>query len=161
MGGRALTAMLGALAVVQPLPRRPAVLARGPGMVRSFASVTVQVYLRHGFVVLQPFPEIAALLGRDFGHLIFTHLVRTMETDNAGSVFAEAPSGDLAERFGVSRTHVRNLLDLGMEMGLLSVEAKGGRRVRLEPRFVELCERWVATDLAWMHFLLRASTARL
>jgi hypothetical protein len=160
MGERALTAMLGALSLVQPLPRPPAVLARRPGVVQSFASTTVQVHLRHGFVVLQPFPEIAGLLGHDFGHLIFTHLIRTMEPDEAGTVFAEAPAGELAERFGVSRSHVRNVLDLGVEMGLLAVEARGGRRVRLEPRFVELCERWVATDLAWMHFLARAALAR-
>lgn len=160
-GERALTAMLDALSFVQPLPVPPAVFARQPGTVESFASVTVEVYLRHGFVVLQPYPEVAALLGRDFGHLIFTHLIRTMETDESGGAVAQAPSGELAERFGVSRAHVRNLLALGAEMGLLTVGARGGRRVRLEPRFVELCERWVATDLAWMHFLARATASRL
>lgn len=161
LGERALKTMLEALALVQPLSQPPAALARTPGMVRSFAAVTVEIYLRHGFVVLMPFPEIAALLSRDFGHLIFTHLMRTMETDTSGRVFAEAPSGELAQRFGVSRTHVRNVLTLGVEMGLMLMVAKGGRRVALDPRFVDMSERWVATDLAWMHVLLRTSLARL
>lgn len=160
LGQRALTSMLGALDLVEPLPRPPAELARIPGMVESFAQTTVDIYFAHRFTVLEPFPEIASILGHDFGHLFFTHLIRTMREDGRGQVIAEAPSGELAHRFGVSRTHIRNLIGMAADMDLLSPEGKGGHTVRLTPRLVQLSEQWVATDLAWMHFLLRAALAR-
>lgn len=160
-GRQALAAMLGALSLVHPLPGAPEELAHRPGAVEGFARATVEVYLAHRFIVLAPFPEIAALLGRDYGHLIFAHLLRTMREADNGDIVAEAPSGDLARRFGVSRAHVRNVLELATGMDFLTVERKGGHVVHLTPRFVDLCERWVATDLAWMHFLTRTTFARL
>ncbi|HZD26715.1 MAG TPA: hypothetical protein VE631_10675 [Alphaproteobacteria bacterium] len=64
-----------------------------------------------------------------------------------------------APSVSASRAQVRNLLDAAADMGLLAVEGRGGHTVRLEPDFVDLSERWIASDLAWMRFLALAALA--
>lgn len=41
---------------------------------------------------------------------------------------------DAGERFGVSRTHVRQLLVAAEQAGLVKLHARGGRRVEILPR---------------------------
>ncbi|HEV7276582.1 MAG TPA: hypothetical protein VGN80_09870 [Devosiaceae bacterium] len=149
IGRAALTTSLETVALVRPLPLPPAVLASTPGVVENIARVTVDTYERDRFTNLEILPEITAFLQRDFGHLILSHLVRTMRPE-ANAFIAEAPAGDLAERFGMSRAHVRNVLAMASEMELLTVEGNAGRRICLSPDFVELCRQWVAIDLAWL-----------
>lgn len=153
IGQEALGTMLDALSIVRPLRESPHKLARRPGMLEGIAYATVAVHVRHGFTLLSAFPEIAALLARDYGHLVFTNMIRTMRPADGSTVEAEAPSLLLKRRFGVSRAQVRNVLSLAEEMNLISIEARGGHVIRLEPRFVAMCKHWVATDLAWMHLV--------
>jgi DNA-binding transcriptional regulator LsrR (DeoR family) len=46
------------------------------------------------------------------------------------------PYGDVGDRFGVSRTHVRTLLAAAEQAGLVKLHALGGRRVEI------LARRW-------------------
>jgi len=153
IGQDALGTMFEALSIVRPLRENPHKLARRPGMLEGIAHATVAVHVRHGFTLLSAFPEIATLLARDYGHLVFTNLIRTMRHADGKTVEAEAPSLLLKRRFGVSRAQVRNVLSLAEEMNLISIEARGGHVILLEPRFVTMCKHWVATDLAWMHLV--------
>ncbi|MBX3494343.1 MAG: hypothetical protein KF899_15360 [Parvibaculum sp.] len=161
MGQQSIEIFLEALAFVRPLPMPAAELARQPGVLTGFAREVVECYFAHRFSMLEPFPETEALFERDFGYLIFTHLIQTMQAQEGAHVFGSAPAGELSRRFGVSRATVRNVLDIAEGKGLIANESKAGHRIRFTPAFVDLAERWVATDLAWLNYLLKRTTARL
>jgi hypothetical protein len=110
--------------------------------------------------MLEPFPETDALFKRDFGYLVFVHLLRTTHETTEG-VFCSAPAGEMSRRYGMARAQVRNILNVAEELGLVVPEAKAGQMLRCTPKFVELSNRWVATDLAWMSFVLDTTLGRL
>lgn len=154
LGREVLERGLEIVALVRALPASPRDLAGFPGVVENIARVTVDTYEQDGFTNLEIFPEITAFLQRDFGHLILSHLVRTLRDDPRLGPVAHVPVGVLSERFGVSRAHVRNVLQMAEGLGLLERQARGGRHlVRLSPHFADLCRQWVAIDLAWLGYL--------
>lgn len=161
MGQQSVTIFLEALGHVRPLPASPAELATRPGMLMGFARTVVDCYFVHRFSMLEPFPETDDLLKRDFGYLVYTHLIQTMERGPDGVTRASAPAGDMSRRYGVSRATVRNILEVAQELGLIVPESKGGHVVRCTPKFVALANKWVATDLAWLNFLLTTTLARI
>jgi len=50
---------------------------------------------------------------------------------------------DLGARFGVSRTHVRTLLQDAEQAGLVSLPGRGGRFVELKPAILQAFDRFV------------------
>jgi hypothetical protein len=54
------------------------------------------------------------------------------------------PYADVGDRFGVSRTHVRQLLVAAEEAGFVKLHARGGRRVEILPRLFDSHRNWVA-----------------
>lgn len=161
MGQESIAIFLESLAFVRPLPMPAAELARQPGVLTGFAREVVECYLAHRFSMLEPFPETEALFKQDFGYLIFAHLIQTMQAQEGADVFGSAPAGEMSRRYGMSRATVRNFLDLAERQGLVVSEGKGGHRIRFTPDFVDLVERWVAMDLAWLNYLVKRTTARL
>ena len=160
MGQQSITIFLEALGEVRALPAPPAELARRPGMFTGFARVLVDCYFHHRFSMLEPFPETEALFKRDFGYLVFAHLLQTMHETPDG-VFCSAPAGEVSRRYGVARGQVRNILEVAEGHGLVVPEAKAGHRLRCTPKLVELSDRWAATDLAWLSFILEVTLDRL
>ncbi|MEQ8266232.1 MAG: hypothetical protein RH982_03480 [Parvibaculum sp.] len=161
MGQESIAIFLESLAFVRPLPMPAAELARQPGVLTGFAREVVECYFSHRFSMLEPFPETEELFKRDFGYLVFAHLIQTMQAQENEQVYGAAPAGEMSRRYGVSRATVRNILDLAERQGLVVSESKGGRRIRFTPKFVDLAECWVATDLAWLNYLVKRTTARL
>jgi hypothetical protein len=159
-GQQAIAILLEALGEVRALPAPPAELAHRPGMLTGLARVLVDCYFHHRFSMLEPFPETDALLKRDFGYLVFVHLLQTMHETPEG-VFCSAPAGEMSRRYGMARAQVRNILDVAEGLGLVVPEAKAGHMLRCTPKFVELSDRWVATDLAWMSFVLDTTLQRM
>lgn len=161
MGQQSIAIFLEALSHVRPLPMPAAELARRPGLFTGFARVVADCYFAHRFSMLEPVPVTAELFKRDFGYLIFVHLIQTMQVGADGRVTASAPAGEMSRRYGVARASVRNFLDLAEARGLIVPESKGGHVVRCTPEFVELVDHWVSVDLAWLNFILRATLDRL
>lgn len=161
MGQQAIQIFFEALEFVTPLPGTPRDLAQRPGVLTGMARSLVDTYFLHRFTMLEPVPETADLFKREFGYLIFAHLIQTMKADQTGTVFAAAPLGDMSKRYGVSRASVRNFLELAEHKGLIVPVSNGGHVLRCTPRFVELTDIWLATDLAWFHYLLQATLSRL
>jgi hypothetical protein len=161
LGYESMTIFLEALSHVRSLPAPPAELVRRPGMLTGFARVVVDCYFDHRFSMLEPFPELDDLFKRDFGYLVFAQLLQTMREAEPGRFVASAHTGDLQRRFGVSRGSVRNVLDVIEAKGLIVQESKAGHRLLCTPALVELADRWVATELAWMSFILDTTLRRL
>ncbi len=161
MGRQAIGIFFEALAFVMLLPGTPQELAHRPGVLTGMARTLVDTYFAHRFSMLEPTPEMGDLLKRDFGYLIFMHLIQTMTPDATGVVFAAAPLGDMSQRYGVSRASVRNFLDLAEHKGLIVPESKGGHVLRCTPRFIELADHWLSVDLAWFSYLLQTTLQRM
>lgn len=153
----AMIPTLRALAVVAPLPLPAEDLARAPGFVGAAATHTMVPNLTDGFSPLEAMPEMAPILRRDFGFVVFCTLIRSTTKDEGGPDLAEAPSVVLARRFGMARAQARNLLGLCREWGWIVAAERGGRNVTLSPHFAELSRRWIAHDLACWSCIVRAS----
>jgi hypothetical protein len=157
----AMTPMLHAVDCVAPLPLPAAELARVPGFIGAAASHTIVPYLADGFTPLEAFPEIRVLLLHDFGFVVLCRLIRTMRRTPRGKIVAEVPSVVLSRQFGMSRAQARNVLSICRNAGWITAMERGGRRIVIIPHFAELCERWVAHDLACWNRVVRAACSDL
>jgi anti-sigma factor RsiW len=59
--------------------------------------------------------------------------IRRLTSDDRDD--AGVPYADASDRFGVSRTHVRSLMETAQAAGLVKLIGRGGRRVEIVPRF--------------------------
>lgn len=91
-------------------------------------------------------PTITFIMNRDAGMMILIKLMQLREGDG----LSRAGFSDLAERFGISRTHVRRLLRDAEEEGLLRL-SQGG--VVVQPPLIASFDRFLADCMAGFHFL--------
>jgi hypothetical protein len=66
---------------------------------------------------------------------------------DAGDPNAEIPYIQAADRFGVSRTHVRNLMNAAQSAGLVRIIGRGGRNIVILPRFWASYDRGLAVGM--------------
>jgi hypothetical protein len=60
---------------------------------------------------------------------------------------AAVPYIDAADRFGVSRTHVRNLMNTAQSAGLVRITGRGGRSIEILPRWWASYDRGLAVGM--------------
>jgi DNA-binding MarR family transcriptional regulator len=100
------------------------------------------------------FPELAWLDEHDSGlYLALTLVERSLTQaaagdalDDGGGGWVEASASDLAGLLGVSRSHIRNLIN-AMELRGLVRQDERRRRLLPTPHFTELVERWVCHQI--------------
>ena len=76
-------------------------------------------------------PDIMLFFNRAAGSLIMSALLQAAMDPNERE--AGVPYMDTADRFGVSRTHVRDLMQAAQTAGLVRLIGRGGRRVEILP----------------------------
>jgi hypothetical protein len=76
-----------------------------------------------------------------------------------GYPHAAVPYSDIGERFGVSRTHVRQLLVAAEHARLVKLHTRGGRRVEILPRHWSSYDRGIAAGM-YIHDLVYLATER-
>ncbi|MGU3668040.1 helix-turn-helix domain-containing protein [Methylobacterium sp. A49B] len=102
--------------------------------------------LRHGMLT-DPFPRILRLTGRDCGYPLLTAIVGAHFAATVSDAPAPLPLSlrGLADRLGVSRAHVGNLLREADEAGWFRT---GDRRLtHLDPSLLEEFELWAACQM--------------
>jgi hypothetical protein len=77
---------------------------------------------------------------RDAGILVLIKLIQISAGDAADGI---SHTG-IGARFGVSRTHVRQLLDDAVRHGDVSLSGRGGRLVELKPSILQAFDRFLA-----------------
>jgi DNA-binding MarR family transcriptional regulator len=87
--------------------------------------------IAHSGKVLASNPDIVPFLTRDAGFFILAVLLQSA-TDAVG--MSASPLGELARRFGISRTQVRRVLEVAQAAGLLEIRAPGRTRRRAQPQ---------------------------
>ncbi len=85
-------------------------------------------------------PEMMQFFNRAAGYPILAALLQAAMAEADGP-HAFVPYAEVGDRFGVSRTHVRKLLVMAEESGLVKLHARGGHWVEILPR------TWLLHDL--------------
>lgn len=88
--------------------------------------------------------------------ILFMLWLALTDGDAAGNRIVSCSYGEIARSLGVSRGHVRRLIETAESNGLLVIQAAGGRSVELLPQFIELVEAMGALEFA---LVLRAADA--
>jgi hypothetical protein len=105
-----------------------------------------------GMEIMAGNPAMMLFLSRDAGTMI---LVKLVHMTNTARDAEELSYADIGARFGVSRTHVRTLLQDAERNGDVSLSGRGGKSVELKPSILQAFDRFVADSMSGHDLLFR------
>jgi hypothetical protein len=151
-----LAAHVSPLTVLYPQHDYGLVMRRDPEFHVVFRR-TSTAFLPLGAKLLLAVPDLLLFFDRAGGHMVLAALLQAAmaDPDQQHAAVAYADAGD---RFGVSRTHVRQLLVAAEEAGLVKLHARGGRRVELLPRLWSSYDRGLAGGMFGHDLIYMAAT---
>jgi DNA-binding MarR family transcriptional regulator/DNA-binding transcriptional ArsR family regulator len=112
-----------------------------------------------GLKLLLSEPDMMLFFDRSAGHMVLAALLHAALSDPANPHPA-VPYADVGDRFGVSRTHVRELLATAEENGLVKLQARGGHQVEILPRLWASYNRAIAGGMFLHDLIYGAATGR-
>lgn len=126
-------------------------LEREPGFLEDFHRAAGGYFLR-GCRLPDAFPEMDLFIAADAGYMVLMALFLQLPTVEGRAVpgTVDMPHGASARRFGVSRSHMANLMRGAEQGGFLVADGSGGRGLRVNDTLVDLVERWFAAQMALM-----------
>lgn len=98
---------------------------------------------------------LAPFFAHDCGYMIMLLLLRGARENGGGAITAGYQR--LATQTGVSRTHVRRIVEAARDAGLVATSVRGGHDIRLTPQMWHAADRWFADQFALTDLLLRES----
>lgn len=104
-------------------------------------------FLGHGANILAGNPGIMLFLGRDAGVMILIKLIQMTHAAKDDSQTG-LPYSDIGARFGVSRTHVREVLREAERAGFVQLSGRGGQLVQLTPAVMQVFDRFTADSMS-------------
>jgi hypothetical protein len=134
------------LQLLFPDPGYAPVMQRDPSfqIAQRFVSMG---FASHGANILANNPGIMLFLGRDAGIMILIKLIQmaraTGEDAAKGLLYS-----DIGARFGVSRTHVRDILVEAEAAGFVHLSDRGGQSVQLTPAVMQAFDRFIADSMS-------------
>ncbi len=136
-------------------------LERDPTLVERFNRAAGGYFLR-GCRLPDAFPELEVFTAVDAGYMVLMALFLQLPADQDGRALpgvVDLPYGPAARRFGVSRSHMANLMRNAEAAGFLTAERSGGRGLRIHAALITLVERWFAAQMALMAKAAAEATA--
>ena len=112
-----------------------------------------------GLKLLLSEPDMMLFFDRSAGHMVLAALLHAALSD-PDNPHSAVPYADVGDRFGVSRTHVRELLATAEEIGLVKLQARGGHRVEILPRLWASYDRAIAGGMFLHDLIYGAATGR-
>jgi DNA-binding MarR family transcriptional regulator len=132
-------------------------IARDRAFQRAERLVALEFYAE-GARVLAGNPVVMRFMNRDSGVLVLIKLLQ-LSTDGLVDRLSYA---DIGERFGVSSTHVRSLLEDAAQHGDLSVSAgRGDHAIELKPSLLGAFDRFLADAMSGHDLLYRVTRERM
>ena len=103
-----------------------------------------------GWRILDPFPEVGHFVYSDGGWMLLLTCAADALRPSDGAAIAPVTLDlkTFGARFGVSRTHLRRLLETAHVAGLLDAPPRNGQDIRLAPRLVASYLACMASELA-------------
>jgi hypothetical protein len=100
-------------------------------------------------------PELLLFFKHAGGHMVSNSLLHAaMATPDTHAAF---PYGEIGDRFGISRTHVRTILIEAQDAGLVRLDGRGGQRVHVLPALLTSYDRGLAAGM-FSHDMVHALT---
>jgi len=121
----------------------PEPIARDPAFQRAQRLVALE-FSAHGANVIASNPVVMRFMHRDAGILVLMRLIQISAGDGAKGVSYT----EIGVRFGISRTHVRGLLEDAAQHGDVSLSGRGGRLVELKPSILQAFDRFLADAMS-------------
>lgn len=137
-----LVAHYAPLAFLYPHHDYGLVMRRDPGFQFVHRRVCAS-FMMLGARLMAGMPDMMLFFNRAGGYMVIAALLQAAMTAD-DHPYAAVPYTDVGDRFGISRTQVRNLLVAAEETGLVKLHARGGRRVEILPRLWESHDRGIA-----------------
>jgi DNA-binding MarR family transcriptional regulator len=144
------------LHVMFPDPGYPEPMARDPAFQRAQRLIAAD-FSAEGAKILAGNPAVMRFMNRDAGVLV---LIKLIQMSAAGSAKGLSYS-DIGARFGVSRTHVRTLLEDAAQHGDVSLSGRGGHLVELKPSILHAFDRFVAAAMSGHDLLYKLARERM
>jgi hypothetical protein len=138
-----------------PDPGYPEPMMRDTAFQRAQRLVALD-FSAKGAEIMASNPAVMRFMGRDAGMLVLIKLVQMSAADGKGLSYT-----DLGTRFGVSRTHVRSLLEDAAEAGEVSLSGRGGYLVELKPDLLRAFDRFVADAMSGHDMLYKLALDRM
>jgi hypothetical protein len=145
------------LHIMFPEPGYGPVIERDDALQRRHRVVALG-FSGRGMEIMAGNPAMLLFLSRDAGAMILVKLVQMASTarDAEGLSYA-----DIGGRFGVSRTHVRTLLQDAERNGDVSLSGRGGKFVALRPSILQAFDRFVADSMSGHDLLFRIARSQM
>lgn len=121
-------------------------------MVAHFLQVTSTAY-QQGYVLYEHFSIVGFLMGRRAGYSMFLTLAGNADEGGESAI----NRAQFAKEHLTSRPHVARLLKECEDQGWLTRKAKD--RIALAPVMKQEAMRWIAAEIAWAAYSLRAAKA--
>jgi hypothetical protein len=134
------------LQILFPDPGYGLVMTRDPEFQLKERLVSTELFASSAQIMAGN-PVMMLFLGRDAGIMILVKLIQ-INGQNRGAEPLKISYSDLGDRFGVSSTHVRKLLEAAEEMDLVHLTKTGGRFVELKPQLLQAFDRFVADAMS-------------
>ena len=121
--------------------------ARTEGVLARFVRGNVEAYRRERHILFEPFPEVRTFMDRHCGYHILMDSLSCLEISTHGASGAISVSR-VAEKFAVSRAHVRKLFAAAAVRGWLDFETGG--RLTIRPETLARYRLWFGNEFAWV-----------
>ena len=132
------------------------ILRRDRSFQRAHRSLSFD-FAGHGAHILDSNPDMMLFMSRDIGMMVLMKLIQ-MEGQDPGGMAEGLSFANIGERFGATRTHVRDILKDAQAAGLVDLIGRGGKLVKLQPRVLQAFDRFIADSMSG-HDLLYKLTA--
>jgi hypothetical protein len=146
------------LQVLFPDPGYAGPMQRDPSFHRAQRLVAMG-FLGHGAQILAGNPAMMLFLSRDAGVMILIKLIQ-MAGARVGHL-SELSHEDSGALFGVSRTHVRKILQDAEREGLVELSGRGHRFVELKPAVWQAFDRFVAESMSGHDLLFKIAQRQM
>ena len=133
-------------------------LARDPAFQRAQRLVALE-FSSKGADIMARNPAVMRFMGRDSGILALIKLIQMQMS--AGDSNKGLSYADIGGRFGVSRTHVRGLLEDAAQHGDVSLSGRGGRLVELQPSILQAFDRFLADAMSGHDLIYKLAIERM
>ena len=134
------------LHVLFPIPGYGPAVNKDPSFQRTQRLVAMNFFGR-GAQILSSNPDMMLFLSRDAGVMVLIKLLQRLCADSTGQA-GGLSYADIGMRFGVSRPHVRGILQDAARAGLVSLSDRGGKLVQLQPSILRAFDRFIADSMS-------------
>ncbi|MDW9658550.1 hypothetical protein GOA97_29720 [Sinorhizobium meliloti] len=126
------------------------IMRADPEFAGRYYSENLQLYA-DGVRIVSALPEYHLFAMQNAGReVMFKLWIALTNKGPAEPAIVSCPYGQLARSFGVSRGHIRRMIEKGEEQGLFAIRAPGGQAIEILPAFIHLHQTMTSLEFAQM-----------